>query len=670
MPTSPPKTSVLTHQGRYDPGAFFDEMFEAPGEPRPHYRGARRGPRRAERRGVRGAAARGRRVVPQPGHHLHGLRRGGGHRADLPVRPHPAHHPARASGSTSSAGLIQRVQRAQPVPRTTSTTASGSCGTGKIPAELVFGARHFRREMIGVDAAAAASTSTSRASTWSATSTASTSCSRTTCARPPASSYVLENRTAMKRDVRRSSSRATACAGIDHYPQELLADAARRRAARPPRRRPSSLLTPGVHNSAYFEHTLPRAPDGHRARRGRATSLCHDDVVYMRTTRGLQRVDVIYRRIDDDFLDPLIFRPDSMLGVAGLFERLPRRQRHARERDRHRRRRRQGGLPLRARDDPLLPRRGADPRRTSRRTSAPTSRDRALHPRAPRRAGRQGGRRQRRLRHADRPASDARASASEFRRQIAAEPARATSRSRRSRLSRIPIYVGRAARPAHVDLRPFVLCGEPDHERRARRPHPRRARDGSLVVNSSQGGGSKDTWVLRGLTMLSRVAESLYWTARYIERAEDTEPPRWTSTSTACSTRDLPDRGRGWRDLVRSLGPRRAVPRALRRRTPRSRHRVHALAPGQPGRGDGVRARARENARGVREQISSEMWEHLNRLHLLVSRDAARARARHAARLLRAGPRGVARVPGRHEGDAPARRGLRVPRARRAPRAG
>ena len=81
-------------------------------------------------------------------------------------------------------------------------------------------------------------------------------------------------------------------------------------------------------------------------------------------------------------------------------------------------------------------------------------------------------------------------------------------------------------------------------------------------------------------------------------------------------------------------------------------------------------ARARENARGVREQISSEMWEHLNRLHLRRLAHPADGGARLAARLLRPDPRGLARLPGRDEGDAAARRGVRVPRARCAPRAG
>ncbi len=78
------------------------------------------------------------------------------------------------------------------------------------------------------------------------------------------------------------------------------------------------LLTPGVYNSAYFEHTYLARQMGIELVEGRDL-VVHDNVVYMRTTGGLRRVDVIYRRVDDDFIDPLAFRSDSILGVAGLF---------------------------------------------------------------------------------------------------------------------------------------------------------------------------------------------------------------------------------------------------------------------------------------------------------------------------------------------------------------
>ena len=120
------------------------------------------------------------------------------------------------------------------------------------------------------------------------------------------------------------------------------------------------VLTPGIYNSAYYEHSFLARQMGVELVEGRDLVLDRGQI-FRRTTRGLQRVDVIYRRVDDDFLDPLTFRPDSMLGVAGLDRRLPRRQRRAGQRARHRRRRRQGDLSVRSRDDPLLPEGRADP---------------------------------------------------------------------------------------------------------------------------------------------------------------------------------------------------------------------------------------------------------------------------------------------------------------------
>src|SRR4029077_15066321 len=107
---------------------------------------------------------------------------------------------------------------------------------------------------------------------------------------------------------------------IDHYPQALLTTLrALAPVSSPSRNEPATvLLTPGVSNSAYFEHTFLAQQMGIELVEGRDL-LVHDNVVYMRTTAGPRRVDVIYRRVDDDFLDPLCFRPDSRLGVPGLF---------------------------------------------------------------------------------------------------------------------------------------------------------------------------------------------------------------------------------------------------------------------------------------------------------------------------------------------------------------
>ena len=104
---------------------------------------------------------------------------------------------------------------------------------------------------------------------------------------------------------------------IEHYTQALLSTL--RSLAPEGRPEPTIvLLTPGVFNSAYFEHAFLARQMGIELVEGRDL-VAHDNFVYMRTTAGLRRVDVIYRRVDDDFIDPLAFRPDSVLGVAGLF---------------------------------------------------------------------------------------------------------------------------------------------------------------------------------------------------------------------------------------------------------------------------------------------------------------------------------------------------------------
>ncbi len=175
---------------------------------------------------------------------------------------------------------------------------------------------------------------------------------------PSGISYVLENRVAMTRLMPElfAGHRVRA---VDHYPS-LLLDALRAVAPAVESHPTVVLWTPGPLNSAYFEHAfLARQMGVELVEAG--DLVVRDAVCYMRTTAGLQRVHTIYRRLDDDFIDPLEFRPDSMLGVPGSGAGLPRRDSRNRQRDRHRGRRRQGDLPLRARDDPLLPRRGADP---------------------------------------------------------------------------------------------------------------------------------------------------------------------------------------------------------------------------------------------------------------------------------------------------------------------
>src|ERR1700691_5531735 len=133
---------------------------------------------------------------------------------------------------------------------------------------------------------------------------------------PSGVSYMLENREIMLRLFPELFSRYR-IAPIENYPDELLATLKSIAPTSAPGEPTIVLLTPGVYNSAYYEHSFLADKLAIELVEGRAL-ITKSDVVYMRTTEGLKRVDVIYRRIDDDFLDPLVFRPDSALGVPGL----------------------------------------------------------------------------------------------------------------------------------------------------------------------------------------------------------------------------------------------------------------------------------------------------------------------------------------------------------------
>src|SRR5206468_8663521 len=133
---------------------------------------------------------------------------------------------------------------------------------------------------------------------------------------PSGVSYMLTNRRVMKQ-IFPMLFRKCGVRPIEHYSQALLSTL--RSLAPEGRPEPNIvLLSPGVFNSAYFEHAYLARQMGIELVEGRDL-VVHDNVVYMRTTSGLRRVDVIYRRVDDDFIDPLAYRTDSMLGVAGLF---------------------------------------------------------------------------------------------------------------------------------------------------------------------------------------------------------------------------------------------------------------------------------------------------------------------------------------------------------------
>ena len=136
---------------------------------------------------------------------------------------------------------------------------------------------------------------------------------------PSGVSYVLREPRGDEAELSRSSSTASHVRPVEDYPEHACSAAANIS-------RPTGLatptvvvLTPGVYNSAYYEHSFLAQQMGVELVEGRDL-VVRDGFVYMRTTTGLQRVDVIYRRIDDDFIDPQAFRPDSMLGVPGLME--------------------------------------------------------------------------------------------------------------------------------------------------------------------------------------------------------------------------------------------------------------------------------------------------------------------------------------------------------------
>ncbi|MBV9280086.1 MAG: circularly permuted type 2 ATP-grasp protein [Chloroflexi bacterium] len=361
---------------------------------------------------------------------------------------------------------------------------------GVVPRHLVYSCRHFRREMRGV-----------RVPGDVYVSVAGTDLVRLPDGRfavlednlrvPSGVSYMLVNRQVMKRVFSVLFSAYDVCP-IDHYGQALLATLqhlAPTGAADPT----IVLLTPGVYNSAYFEHAFLARRMGIELVEGRDL-LVHGARVYVRTTAGPRRVDVIYRRVDDDFLDPLTFRPDSILGVPGLL--------HAY---------RAGNVALANSigtgvaddkalyayvpaiiryylgEDPILP--NVDTYLLSdasqRRYVLEHLSDLVVKD-----VGMSGG-----YGMLIGPHSTAE-QREHFRQRILAEP-RSYIAQPTLALSRAPCFLDGGIEPRHVDLRPFSLF----HGRATVVPGgltrvalPR----GSLVVNSSQGGGSKDTWVLHG----------------------------------------------------------------------------------------------------------------------------------------------------------------------------
>lgn len=304
---------------------------------------------------------------------------------------------------------------------------------------------------------------------------------------PSGVSYMIENRRMMMRLYPELFARHRV-APVDHYPallHEMLEQSCH--VTHPC----VVLLTPGRYNSAYFEHAFLARQMGIELVEG-ADLFTRNGIVYMRTTAGPQRVDVIYRRIDDDFLDPLAFNPDSMLGVPGLLSAY-----------------REGNVVLAnamgtgVADDksiyPYVPEMirfylDEEPILKNVPTWLCRNPDDLNHVLANldelvvkevHGAGGYGmliG-----------PAST-REQIARFREQLLAAPENYIAQPTLS-LSTCPVFVEQGIAPRHVDLRPFVLSGR--EVRLVPGGLTRVAmKEGSLVVNSSQGGGTKDTWVL------------------------------------------------------------------------------------------------------------------------------------------------------------------------------
>ncbi len=184
-----------------------------------------------------------------------------------------------------------------------------------VPREMVYTCKHFRRQMRGMVVPKniyIAVTGTDLIRTPDGRFVVLEDNLRV----PSGVSYMLTSRQVMQR-IFPEVFRKCGVRPVDHYGQALLSTLR----SLSPEGRPDPhivLLTPGVYNSAYFEHAFLARQMGIELVEGRDL-VVHDNIVYIRTTAGLRRVDVIYRRVDDDFIDPIAFRSDSILGVAGLF---------------------------------------------------------------------------------------------------------------------------------------------------------------------------------------------------------------------------------------------------------------------------------------------------------------------------------------------------------------
>jgi uncharacterized circularly permuted ATP-grasp superfamily protein len=470
----------------YQTDGFYDEMYSPDGRPWPHYESLFR--KLAEMSGdefrVRRELAELTLINQGITFTVYGDERGV--EKPFPLDLIPRIVPAR-EWSVIERGLMQRVEALN-------LFLHDVYHEGKIlrdhviPRDIVVNAAHFRHEFVGAEVPGNRSIHIC-GTDLVRDADGSYRVLEDNCRTPSGVSYLLENRMILMR-VFPILFRETAVRPVDHYTTQLLANL--RELAPPGRDAPMVvLLTPGLYNSAYFEHSFLAQQLGIELVEGRDLFV-DDNIVYMKTTKGPQRVDVIYRRVDDDFLDPLVFRSDSQLGVPGLVNAY-----------------RAGnvglsnGIGTGVADDKVIyafvPRMieyylGEAPILANVETylaSIPQQLQYIVEHidelvvKAANESGGYGMLIGPQASRAEREVFVARLRANP--RNYIAQPLVA--------LSRCPCYVEGRLEGRHVDLRPYILCGReitlvPGALTRVA------LRRGSYVVNSSQGGGSKDTWVL------------------------------------------------------------------------------------------------------------------------------------------------------------------------------
>lgn len=474
----------------YDRGSFFDEVFAADGSVRPHYAGVMQRlsgftPAELHRREhIRDRIFRTQGITFTLADDEEGLER------TFPMDLLPRIIPA-DEWDVIERGIVQRVTALNRFLEDLYVGEQAAIRDRVVPRWLVHTAEGFRREAFGIAVPHAARCLVSGVDLVR-DADGTYRVLEDNLRNPSGVSYVLENRAAMTR-VLPIAFAAERVRPVDHYGPMLL-DALRAVAPSAAGDRPTAvILTPGVYNAAYFEHAFLARQMGIELVEGRDL-VVEDHVVWMRSTSGIRRVDVIYRRIDDDFLDPVVFRPDSVLGVPGLLSAA-----------------RAGNVTIvnavgngvaddkavyafvpdlirfYLGEEPILPnvttyllwedeQRAEVLERLDELVVKPVGASGGyglvIGPRA----------------------TDAELAA--VRAAIEADP-RGYIAQEVVGLSRHPTMAGDAFHGRHVDLRPFAISGErvevlPGGLTRVA------LREGSLVVNSSQGGGSKDTWVLEG----------------------------------------------------------------------------------------------------------------------------------------------------------------------------